>query len=83
MIGELVSGISCGIAVLNGGVAFLLYKHYVSLAEESLEFVENVISSLYELDDGSISVDPVSLAGMSMDHLSRVSGVVKWMKIGR
>ncbi|MFH0968575.1 MAG: hypothetical protein V1862_12915 [Methanobacteriota archaeon] len=80
MIAELMSGIGWGIAILNGVAAYLLYRQYISLAEVSLEFAAVVVESIREQGDGSIDVDPVVLAGLSMDHLSRLGGLVKWIR---
>ena len=81
MIPELIAGFSVGIAILNGVAGYLMYRQYSMLAESSLEFAEIVITSLHEQEDGSILVDPMALAGVSMDHLNMVSGLVKWMRI--
>lgn len=79
MIAELVAGIGSGFAVLNGVAAYLVYRQYVSLAEVSLEFAGIVAESITE-EEGEIRVDPMVLAGVSMDHLSHVSGLVKWIR---
>ena len=79
MIAELVSGVSLGVAVLNGLAAYHLYRQYRSLAEVSFEFAGKILASIRE-EDGSISTDPVVLAGETMDHLSRVSGMVTWIR---
>ncbi|MDD1728207.1 MAG: hypothetical protein LUQ50_03945 [Methanospirillum sp.] len=80
MILEVITGISCGTAILNGAGMYLLYRKYRFLAEESLEFAGMVISSLKENEEGTITMDPVSLAGVSMDHMSRLGGIVSWMR---
>ena len=80
MILELVSGISVGLAILNGGAVYLLYRQYVSLAEVSLEFAAVVVESIREQGDGSIETDPMILAGLSMDHLSHLSGLMRWIR---
>lgn len=36
--------------------------------------------SIEEHEDGSITVDPLALAGNSMDHLSQLSGLLKWIR---
>nr|WP_319537627.1 hypothetical protein [uncultured Methanospirillum sp.] len=79
MIAELMAGIGCGFAVLNGAAAYLVYRQYLSLAEISLEFAGMVAESITE-EDGEIRVDPMVLAGVSMDHLSHVSGLVRWIR---
>jgi len=78
MIAELMAGIGFGCAVLNGGAAYLVYRQYVSLAEVSIEFAGIVAESITE-EEGVIRVDPMVLAGLSMDHLSHVSGLVRWI----
>ncbi|MDD1729997.1 MAG: hypothetical protein LUQ50_13120 [Methanospirillum sp.] len=80
MIAEVLSGISVGFAVLNGGGLYLLYRQYISLAESSLEFAAIVMESIQEEEDGTLVVDPVTLAGVSMYHLSQMSGIVKWIR---
>ncbi len=80
MIPELVSGISIGFAFLNGGAAYLLYRQYVSLAGVSLEFAAMIAESIKEQEDGSITMDPMFLAGLSMDHMSELGGLVKWIR---
>ncbi len=79
MIAYLAAWISLGIAVMNGLGAYHLYCHYRLLAEESPEFAGRVISLIRD-DNGEIAVDPVVLAGEAMDHMSRMSGIVKWIK---
>jgi hypothetical protein len=70
MIAELVAGIGFGLAVLNGGVAYLLFRQYVSLE------VAGIVAESITEDDGVIQVGLVVLAGVSMDHLSHLSGLV-------
>ena len=79
MIAELLAGIGTGFAVINGAAAYLVYRQYVSLAEVSLEFAGIVAESITE-EDGEIRVDPMILAGVCMDHLSHVSGLVRWLR---
>ncbi|WP_319579662.1 hypothetical protein [uncultured Methanospirillum sp.] len=79
MITELAAGVSVGIAVMNGLAAYHLYRQYRLLAEESTEFAGMVIT-LIRHEDGEIAVDPVVLAGEVMDYMSRMSGIVKWIR---
>lgn len=79
MIAELMAGVGCSFAILNGGAAYLLFRQYLSLAEESYEFAGMILGSLTE-KEGQIQTDPVVLAGMSMDHLSRMSGLIRWVQ---
>ncbi len=79
MIAELMAGIGCGVAVLNGAAAYLVYRQYLSLAEVSLEFAGMVAESITE-EDGEIRVDPMVLAGVSIDHMSHLSGLVRWIR---
>ena len=81
MIAYLAAGVSFGIAVMNGVAAYHLYRQYRLLAEESAEFASTVITLIRD-EDGEIAVDPVVLAGEVMDHMSRISGIMKWMKGG-
>jgi len=46
------------------GVAYLVYRQYLSLAEISLEFAGMVAESITE-EDGEIRVDPMVLPGFS------------------
>jgi hypothetical protein len=48
MIAELMAGIGCGLAILNGGAAYLLFRQYLSLAEESFEFAGIILGSMTE-----------------------------------
>nr|WP_319539616.1 hypothetical protein [uncultured Methanospirillum sp.] len=79
MIAEVVAGVSSGFAVMNAVAAYHLYRQYRLLAEESGEFAGRVYSLIRE-EDGEIVTDPVVLAGEVMDHMSRLSGVVTWIK---
>jgi len=79
MISELMAGIGFGLAALNVGAAYLLFRQYLSMAEESYEFAGLILGSLTE-EEGQIQTDPVVLAGMSMDHLSRMSGLMRWVR---
>jgi hypothetical protein len=76
---ELLSGVSAGVAVMNIFAVYLIYRQYRSLAEVSLEYAGLVVSSIRE-QEGEIVVDPLALAGISMDHLSQVSGMVNWIR---
>lgn len=79
MIAELAAGLSFGFAVMNGFVAYFLFRQYRILAEETVDFAGKVLSLVWE-EDGEILVNPVALAGETMDHLSQVSGIVKWIR---
>jgi len=79
VIAEAVAGVSSFFAVMNGVAAYHLYRQYRLLAEESEEFAGRVIGLIRE-EDGEIVTDPVVLAGEVMDHMSHVSGVVKWIR---
>ena len=77
MIWEIVSGLFMGGTVINGVAAILVYRQYLQLAAESMEFAALVITSIEEKEDGSVSVDPLALAATSMDHISQLSGLYK------
>ncbi|QVV89828.1 hypothetical protein KHC33_04835 [Methanospirillum sp. J.3.6.1-F.2.7.3] len=77
---EMVSGILGGATVINEIAALLVYR-YLKLASESMEFAALVISSIEEAEDGIISVNPLSLAATSMDHISQLSGLLKWVRL--
>jgi hypothetical protein len=79
MIAEMMAGIGCGLAILNGGAAYLLFRQYLTLVEDSYEFAGIILGSLIE-EEGSVQADPVALAGSSMDHLSRMGGLVRWVR---
>ena len=49
-----------------------------TLACESMKFAALVIMTTEDKEDGSISVDPLALAATSMDHVSQLSGLLKW-----
>ena len=78
---EVVSGILGGATVINAVAAILVYRQYLKLASESMEFAAMVISSIEEAEDGTISVNPLSLAATSMDHISQLSGLLKWVRL--
>ena len=78
---EVVSGILGGVTVINAIAALLVYRQYLKLASESMEFAALVISSIEEAEDGTISVNPLSLAATSMDHISQLSGLLKWVRL--
>ncbi len=79
MITEAVAGVSLGVAIMNGVTAFFLYRQYHLLAEETVGFAGKVLTLIWD-EDGEIVTDPVVLAGEAMDHLSQVSGIVKWIR---
>ena len=81
MIWEIVSGLFMGGTVINGVAAILVYRQYLQLAAESMEFAALVITSIEEKEDGSVSVDPLALAATSMDHVSQLSGLLKWVRL--
>ncbi|NLV26911.1 MAG: hypothetical protein GXY48_07080 [Methanomicrobiales archaeon] len=78
---EVVSGILGGVTVINAIAALLVYRQYLKLASESMEFAALVISSIEEAEDGTISVNPLALAATSMDHVSQLSGLLKWVRL--
>jgi len=79
MITEAVAGVSLGIAIMNGLAAFFLYRQYRLLAEETVDFAGKVLTLIRE-EDGKIVTDPVILAGETINHLSQVSGIVRWIR---
>jgi len=81
MIWEIIGGCFLGGTILETFGLFLLYRQYVTLAEVTIEYAEQVIESIEEQEDGSLSIDPITLAGNSMDHLSLISGLLKWIRI--
>jgi len=78
---EMVSGILGGASVINAIAALLVYRQYLKLASESMEYADLVISSIDESEDGSVSIDPLALAALSMDHVSQLSGLLKWVRL--
>jgi len=78
MIPELAVGLSLGFAGMNALALWHMYREYRILAEVSLEFAGKVLATVRE-EDGEIITDPVVLAGEVMDHLSQISGIVKWI----
>ena len=81
MIWEVMSGIFGGAMVINAVAALLVHRQYLKLASESMEFAALVISSIEEAEDGTISVNPLSLAATSMDHVSQLSRLFKWVRL--
>ena len=81
MIVETLVGFFGCATVLNAVAAILVYRQYLKLASETMEFAALVITSIEELEDGTISVDPLALAATSMDHVSQLSGLLKWVRL--
>jgi len=79
MIAEAVAGVSLGFAITNGVAAFHLYRQYRLLAEETVDFAGKVLTLIRD-EEGEIRTDPVILAGEVMDHMSQISGIVKWIR---
>lgn len=80
MIHEVISGFLGGFAILNGAAAFVLYRQYLALAEEAVSFAAVVVDAVAEQEDGSLVVDPALVVGESMDHLSRMTGMIRWIR---
>ena len=81
MIWEVVSGILGGATVINAVAALLVYRQYLKLASESMEFAALVVTSIQEQEDASVTIDPLALAATSMDHISQLSGLLKWVRL--
>ena len=64
---------------MNGIGMILLFRQYCHLAETTMEYATMVIDSM-EDEDGEIRVDTLALAGLSMDHISQLSGLVAWIR---
>jgi len=77
---EIISGAAMCAFGINLVALYMLYRQYIALAQEAVEFAGIVLTSLEE-DDGEIRVDPMVLAGVSMDHLSHVTGLVRWIRL--
>lgn len=77
---EILTGLGLRGTVINGIALILMYRQYLSLASESMEFAAMVITTIEEKEDGSISIDPLALAATSMDHISQLSGLLKWIR---
>jgi hypothetical protein len=81
MIQEVLCGALSCTTVLNAIVALLLYRQYLTLAVSSMEFAALITSSIEEKEDGTLSVDPLTLAATTMDHMSQLSGILKWIRL--
>ena len=46
-----------------------------------MEFAALVVTSIQEQEDGSVTIDPLALAATSMDHISQLSGLLKWVRL--
>lgn len=75
----MIAEVAIVIAFINGGVALLMLRQYITLATASLEFASVILGSIEE-EDGTLTVNPVVLAGVSMEHISLVSGLVRWIR---
>ncbi|MDD1730081.1 MAG: hypothetical protein LUQ50_13550 [Methanospirillum sp.] len=80
MIWEMISGVLGGVTMVNVLGLFFLYRQYMKLAASSIEFAALVVESVEEQKDGSVTVDPLVLAATSMDHISQLSGLLKWVR---
>lgn len=80
MTWEIVSGFLGGATIVNVVGLYLLYRQYMKLAASSMEFAALVVESIEEKEDGSVSVDPLALAATFMDHISQLSGLLKWIR---
>jgi hypothetical protein len=80
MILEILTGFFGGATVINAIAAILVYRQYLKLASESMEYAAMIITSIKEEEDGTVSVDPFTLAATSMDHVSQLSGLLKWVR---
>ena len=80
MIFQLISEISIGMMIINAGAAYFLYQQYMTLAETTLEFAVMVVDSIQEQEDGTVVIDPENLAGISLDHLSQMTGLLRWIR---
>jgi len=81
VIVEVIAGFGIGGTVINRVALILMYRQYLSLASESMEFAAMVIESIEEQGDGNFAVDPLVLAATSMDHISQLSGMIKWFRL--
>ncbi|QXO95909.1 hypothetical protein KSK55_05855 [Methanospirillum purgamenti] len=66
--------------MINAIAALLVYR-YLKLASEPMEFAALVVTSIEEAEDGTISVNLLALAATSMDHISQLSGLLKWVRL--
>ncbi|HWQ65899.1 MAG TPA: hypothetical protein VN372_03395 [Methanospirillum sp.] len=80
MIWEILCGFFIGGTALNGIAVVLMYRQYLSLGAFAMEYAALVIESMEEQEDGTIAIDPLALAGISMDHISQLSGLLKWIR---
>lgn len=81
MIWEIMSGFFMGGMVINAVAAILVNRQYLNLAAESMEFAAMVITSVEGAEDGTVSDDPLTLAATSVDHVSQLSGLLKWVRL--
>jgi hypothetical protein len=77
---EILTGFFGSLSFVSVVTTILVYRQYLQLAASSMEYAAMVIESLEEQEDGSIRVDPLALAGTSMDHISQLSGLLKWIR---
>lgn len=81
MTWEVISGVFGCTTVVNAVIALMMVRRYLALAASSMEFASLIVSSIEENEDGTISVNPLVLAATSMDHLSQLSGMLKWIRL--
>ncbi|HWQ63451.1 MAG TPA: hypothetical protein VN429_03475 [Methanospirillum sp.] len=81
MIWEIVSRFLGGATGINGITAILVYRQYLKLASEFMEFAALAVTSIQEQEDESVTIDPLALAATSMDHISQLSGLLKWVRL--
>jgi hypothetical protein len=80
LIWEILTGLGLGGTVINGIALILMYRQYVSLASESMEFAAMVVESIKEPENGNVQMDPLALATTSIDHINQFSGLLKWIR---
>ncbi|PWR71292.1 hypothetical protein [Methanospirillum lacunae] len=81
MTWEVISGVFGCTTVVNAVIALMMVRRYLALATSSMEFASLIVSSIEENEDGTISVNPLVLAATSMDHLSQLSGMLRWIRL--
>jgi hypothetical protein len=81
MTWEIVSGFLGGSMIVNLIGLYLMYRQYMKLAASSIEFAALMVESIEEKEDRTVSVDPLALAATSMDHISQLSGLLKWIRL--
>ena len=76
MIYEMLIGFLGCATGIEGVVVYIFYRKNQVLAETAVEFAGMVVQAIKE-EVENLSVDPVSLSALALDHASHLTGLLK------